>query len=658
MRWLRARLSKLLHSRWAFLMAYFELVLLALIWVHFDRYAHACLFIGLCLTGFFVLCFAMKKVSAHGTRLFFGTSSVLLLITLCLSFMPCIPLLSGGTRYRDVDVPRDSLFAGQEVMVIVPHQDDELILLTGVLEQYVQAGSEVTVVFTTNGDYYGLGRRRIQEAINVLGRLGIDGDHVVFLGYGDQWTTSFKHIYHAPDEALVRSHAGRYVTYGSARHAPYEIAPYTRENLVTGLTGVIAEFLPDTLFCIDYDSHPDHRATSLFFDEAMLRVLRQQTGYAPTVYKGFAYSLGWFGVDDYYETNIRSSVLQVTDDLMPEVGVYRWSERVRFPVASRNLSRALFNSPAYNLLKQYASQAAQARASRIINGDKVFFTRYTASVTYSAQVTATSGDASLLNDFKLYDSSDVTRADLAPDTGVWVPDATDAERRVTVRFAEPVTLSQIMLYDNPSMQDNVLHALIALSDGTQVDTGLLPANGSAAKIALGTHEGIEWFTVELLETSGEQAGLTEIEAYSEVQTPSARFIKLMNREGDFVYDYLIDSSGEEDFTLYTYGLEEGAAERLRIQLDNDACSAVLVNGALRITCPKGEGVCLTVSLPEDGGETLCDRVYLSNPPSSRRLLLSFTQWIEKCRYRLNFECEGEYYSEVYRFAKEWFQERF
>ena len=33
--------------------------------------------------------------------------------------------------------------------------------------------------------------------------LGVDEDNVVFLGYGDQWDTDYKHIYHAPEDEII-----------------------------------------------------------------------------------------------------------------------------------------------------------------------------------------------------------------------------------------------------------------------------------------------------------------------------------------------------------------------------------------------------------------------------------------------------------------------
>ena len=36
-------------------------------------------------------------------------------------------------------------------MVIVPHEDDDLNLVSGVIEKYVENGSEIYTVFATNG---------------------------------------------------------------------------------------------------------------------------------------------------------------------------------------------------------------------------------------------------------------------------------------------------------------------------------------------------------------------------------------------------------------------------------------------------------------------------------------------------------------------------
>ena len=42
---------------------------------------------------------------------------------------------------------------GQKVLVIVPHEDDEINVAGSVMYSYVQKGADVYCVFTTNGDY-------------------------------------------------------------------------------------------------------------------------------------------------------------------------------------------------------------------------------------------------------------------------------------------------------------------------------------------------------------------------------------------------------------------------------------------------------------------------------------------------------------------------
>lgn len=43
--------------------------------------------------------------------------------------------------------------SGQKVLVIVPHEDDEINVAGSLMYHYVQSGAEVFCAFTTNGDY-------------------------------------------------------------------------------------------------------------------------------------------------------------------------------------------------------------------------------------------------------------------------------------------------------------------------------------------------------------------------------------------------------------------------------------------------------------------------------------------------------------------------
>lgn len=110
---------------------------------------------------------------------------------------------------------------------------------------------------------------------------------------------------------------------------------YTRDNYKNDIKNVILHYLPDTILAVDFDSHVDHRATSLLFEEAMGEILREYEEYEPNIFKGFAYNTAWNAVDDFYEVNLESTVAPdksniINDDYELDVPNYDWNNRVRF----------------------------------------------------------------------------------------------------------------------------------------------------------------------------------------------------------------------------------------------------------------------------------------------------------------------------------------
>ncbi len=124
-----------------------------------------------------------------------------------------------NSAYRNVDSGKSAIYADQNVMVIVPHQDDDLNLLSGVFEEYERYGSRVCVVFVTTGDYSDIGEARMREALDVLAHCGVENDDVIFLGYGNEWQGT--NIYNAPGDEVLTSHAGYTETYGLPEHPAY-----------------------------------------------------------------------------------------------------------------------------------------------------------------------------------------------------------------------------------------------------------------------------------------------------------------------------------------------------------------------------------------------------------------------------------------------------
>lgn len=102
--------------------------------------------------------------------------------------------------------------SGQKVLVIVPHEDDEINVAGSLMYHYVQSGAEVFCAFTTNGDYSFGAVTRMKEAWRSLQVLGVK--KVFFLGYGDTSNAyAGGHLFYEADK-VVTSPAGHQETYG------------------------------------------------------------------------------------------------------------------------------------------------------------------------------------------------------------------------------------------------------------------------------------------------------------------------------------------------------------------------------------------------------------------------------------------------------------
>lgn len=86
---------------------------------------------------------------------------------------------------------------GLKVLVLAPHQDDEINIAGNTIANLVNCGADVKVCFSTNGDYTLPASVRIREAVASLKKLGCNKQNIYFLGYGDTLNGSFKsHIFY------------------------------------------------------------------------------------------------------------------------------------------------------------------------------------------------------------------------------------------------------------------------------------------------------------------------------------------------------------------------------------------------------------------------------------------------------------------------------
>jgi LmbE family N-acetylglucosaminyl deacetylase len=184
--------------------------------------------------------------------------------------------------------------AGTSLLVVSPHPDDESLCCAGAIQQALQAGASVAVVWITSGDgsridtlllqgsllpgpgrFLALGERRMQEARAATASLGVPASQQLFLGYPDGGLAALM-ADSAPAPYRSPTSGARAVPYPDALFPDH---PYTRESLEQDFAAVLERVHPTLILAPDIeDDHPDHRATGLL----TLQVLAQR-GSLPSV---------------------------------------------------------------------------------------------------------------------------------------------------------------------------------------------------------------------------------------------------------------------------------------------------------------------------------------------------------------------------------------
>ena len=463
----------------------------------------------------------------------------------------------------------DSQFKNKKVMVIVPHEDDDLLISGQVLPSMYKNGADVRVVFATNGDKRVSAYTRQSEACNALEKLGIPREKVIFLGYPDGTQLYVGKKAYSFSSGWDHTYAGKgFKDYHFDRFGTH--AQYTAENMVDDIESVILEYRPDYILAIDFDTHTDHRGVSISFEKAMERILKKESGYTPKVFKCFGYSLAWKSKPDFYALNIKSTVMQDREknndpSYETDVPQYRWNNRVRLPIDKKSLSHSILRCSEYKALSEHLSQYAYCYSERIINGDSVYWNRRTDSLTYNADISVSSGDASLLNDFRLIGVGNRTAGpNVKLENCVSRFDKNDAQKTVTVKFDSPKTVSCVSLYDNFGLNSNILGGVITFSDGSKVEVPALNADGSETRVVFEPKHNITSFTFKVTEYEG-VAGLDEIEAFENADYDMGfSLIKLKNADtDDYIYNYLI-TPDEKSLNLGIYLSNPNAGYTIKI----------------------------------------------------------------------------------------------
>lgn len=453
-----------------------------------------------------------------------------------------------------------NVFKGHDVMVFIPHEDDEINVAGATIYGLRQEGFHVICVFATNGDRSYLAETRIQEAAAALKMLGVPYEDIIILGYPDGELDASRSPY-AQGVGHTITVDGHDSTYGIADKDDFPMAeygkhtPYTRTGFLEDVENLIRTYHPANIIAVDFDSHPDHRACSIALETAIGHILNEKGNtYFPIVLKAYAYNTGFESVADFNSLHLYSTKFNrgrlADPSFETDNPVYRWEERIRLPVMEPCRNQSLSRNLIYQALRCHVSQRAFLKANQIINSDQVYWLRRTDNLAFCGTTTASSGNAEAVHDFKMVDVKNIADKKLAFDTCLWEPSSMDKERSITIHFYKPQHISVVKLYGNVNRESRILAGRLVFSNGYSVETGPLEHNGQATDIPIESQNGIKWVTFQVLKTEGPHPGLTEWEIFDH-PCPDMHICKILVN-GEFAYHWDMYPGEMAKVGFYTY----------------------------------------------------------------------------------------------------------
>lgn len=457
---------------------------------------------------------------------------------------------------------------GRTVMIIVPHQDDEINLAGSVIVSAIKKASKVVCVFVTNGDFDYAADVRINEAKKSLNVLGVIEDNIYFLGYGDNFN-NFEQSLYINKNNIVMSHAGKKETYGGKNDSEYHYRKYGKhhaykyENLVFDIKDIILDVLPDTIFAVDFDClHHDHKLVSFAFEDAIGAILnRFENNYFPLILKGFCYFTAYFNEPDFYNLNFKSVTNKIKNKkFLPlfetDNPQYRWNERIRFPVDDSCRERLLKNNVLYKAMLKHHSQICIKQARNIINSDSVFWLRRTDSLIYIAKLEVSSGNSIHLKEFRTLNVNNILDVrNYYYSDYLWIPDTDDKEKFIICYFDVPQSISLCLLAGNIAEESQILLGKLEFSNGFSFTVNKLDKLGRDKRVSFPKQENIVWIKFKIITYCGTNPGLSKFEVYSN-NTVNFKILKFMICD-NFVYEwYILPHIKKLKFGLYKYGVEK------------------------------------------------------------------------------------------------------
>ena len=548
-------------------------------------------------------------------------------------------ILTAGNSFFDKN------YFGTRILILAPHPDDEINVAGNMILTLAAAKAEIFVAYSTNGDFEQKADVRAREAVNALKILGVPRDKIIFLGYGDG---------HKLSDVPTTSPAGFSETYAADGFVDYakktfgRHSAYTRDNFKRDLKTLLMELRANIIFCVDFDSHADHRTLSILFEEALGEILSERRDYRPEVYKKFAYATAFTAAPDFYAQNLlatRKPKVGETDtydfDFIDRAN-YVWADRVRFPVHENCRQTLLKDNPLADAIFAHKSQRNQWNALRILNSDEIFFERRTDSETFSAQVTATSGDAKKVCDFKFIDTTDVDATPAHIENNLWQPATDDTRRKIFFTWDEPAQVRRIVIYGNP-LDDEPAKIFLRLElankfavidkqkislDNVKNFSVDLPSHGRPLTIDT------EKFFVTRAEitvaSAGKNFGLSEVEFFANVDSlrKIPPFVKLTVDDNLF-YQYSVPWEVER-ISLGLYRFHVDSPVKISATAGDEIILSELVTDE-ELILNFGDAREVIVTAEVVGSPEIFDRAIIRRVGDFAQIQLKVWQWLDKLR---------------------------
>lgn len=466
---------------------------------------------------------------------------------------------------------------GNSLMVVVPHEDDEVNLAGATIAGARQEGIPVYCVFVTNGDWEYPASVRLKEAAASLSTLGVPKENIIILGYPDGGPQMQNNVFMQGQQIPVMAN-GRNETYGADGIQDFAFLhdgkhhTYTWEHLIRDIKEAILAYRPDSLIAVDFDKHPDHRMCSMAFDRALGEILnRKNNDYFPLVYKGFAYSTSYKGLEDFYSPNLLPAKINPKALCHPEWETdnpaFGWKDRVRWIVPKDCGIPFLHKNRIFSALEAHISQKAHKVGIRVINSDQVFWFRRTENLMMKGEVSVSSGNSSCLNDGLTLWTDDIGPLKPQWNHYLWIPQKEDKEKSWKLILRKPAAIHEIDLWGNIDSEKNrILDGLLTLGNGFSIHTGPLAEHGQGNRFYLPDEKPVSWVSFRILEAQGEAPGLSEAAVFEKADSR----ISLLNIEinGTICHVWHRLSGERIHIGAYTYGI----SGKLQWAIDGKSCS--------------------------------------------------------------------------------------